>query len=96
MDMKGFEGGSWHMIWFSKSVIIELGNGYSGERRLQKSLPKPNLKAGEFVQEHILKMTRCWEVKSITGKFGLEINHKANLAKWLILDQPSELDIMQN
>lgn len=56
---EGLRGGSWYAIWFNKSVIIELEDGSSGEKMLQKSIPKPNLEAAEFVQEHIYKMTRC-------------------------------------
>lgn len=40
-------------------------------------------------------MTRCWEVKLATGESGLEINHQAKLAKWL-LDLPLKLDTVQN
>lgn len=50
---EGLRGGSWYAIWFNKSVIIELEDGSSGEKMLQKSIPKPNLEAGEFVQEHL-------------------------------------------
>lgn len=51
---EGLRGGTWYAIWFNnKSVIIELEDGSSGEKKLQKSIPKPNLEAGEFVQEHL-------------------------------------------
>lgn len=66
---EGLRGGTWYAIWFNKAVIIELEDGSSGKnKKLQKSIPKSNLEAGEFVQEHIYKMISSWEVKVSHGK----------------------------
>ena len=65
-------GRLWHVIKFSKLVIIETRLEYSEERKVQKAFPRPNLEARECAEELIYQMTRGWEGKS--GELSLEIN----------------------